>query len=73
VATYGSGQRFTTVVEYDEGWIAVQGDPLEVRAALAWARSVGLRQAALTGLGDDPIWFGLNVAWSVGVMDRAGS
>jgi hypothetical protein len=71
VATYGSGQRFTTVVEFDGGWIAVEGDPLEVRAAIQWARGQGLPMVALTGLGGEPIWFGLQVAWSVGVVDRA--
>jgi hypothetical protein len=73
VASYGAGQRFTTVVEFDGGWIAVEGDPLEVRAAIQWARGLGLPMVALTGPGGEPIWFGLNVAWSVGVMDRAGS
>jgi hypothetical protein len=71
MATYGPGQRFTTVVEHEGCGIAVQGHPEEIRGRLLQAREIGLAEVAFTGLGDDPIWFSLAVQWSVGVVDRA--
>jgi hypothetical protein len=70
---FGSGQRFATVLEIHGGWVAVQGEPENVRLALEQARDVGLSEVCFTGLGNDPIWFGLAATWKVGVVDRAGS